>query len=401
MIGKSLWFSLSSGHWRWLRTTSTKLNYVTVKRSKPSEGSVNRPRRRRCRTNWAWSTSGRTAYQAEHAYREAARIHEGYGNRVAAAQSWGQLAQVMQRAGRLDDAEAWYVKALKALQAEGDRSSAATLLNNIAGLLVDRPGRLGDARTYAEHALAIKKTLDPAASQIWTTYGILAEIAGKEGNLEAARGYRSEARASYAAAPVSQEPLRSHGALIKGVVAAVVDPSKRPALEEAMAGMVERGWTKLVEVLRRILDGERDEDVLCERLDREDSIIVGAVLRGIADPESLKEIPSAEPAGDDAPAADLAQRLQKHLPLIEAIVIAVDQPELRSQLDPVLQQREQHGWNNLVASLRRILDGERSADALVDALDEEDTLIVGTILAGIENPEALRALVDPSSQLEA
>jgi hypothetical protein len=74
---------------------------------------------------------------------------------------------------------------------------------------------------------------------------------------------------------------------------------------------------------------------------------------------------------------------------------------LRSQLDPVLQQREQHGWNNLVASLRRILDGERSADALVDALDEEDTLIVGTILAGIENPEALRALVDPSSQLEA
>ena len=97
----------------------------------------------------------------------------------------------------------------------------------------------------------------------------------------------------------------------------------------------------------------------------------------------------------------MAQRLQKHLPLIEAIVIAVDQPELRSQLDPVLQQREQHGWNNLVASLRRILDGERSADALVDALDEEDTLIVGTILAGIENPEALRALVDPSSQLEA
>jgi tetratricopeptide (TPR) repeat protein len=338
--------------------------------------------------------------EAEHAHREAARIHEGYGNRVAAAQTWGQLAQVMQRAGRLDDAEAWYVKALKALQAEGDRSSAATLLNNIAGLLVDRPGRLGDARTYAEQALAIKKTLDPAASQIWKTYGILAEMAGKEGNLEAARGYRSEARASYSAAPVSQETLRRRGALITSVAAAVADPSQRSALEAALTGTVERGWTNLVEALRHILDGERDEDVLCEPLDGEDSHIVMGVLRGITDPEYLKEIPSTEPAGDDGQAADLSQRLQKHLPLIGAVAAAINQPELRSQLDPVLRQMEQHGWSNLVASVRRILDGERSADALLDGLDEEDALIVGTILAGIENPDTLRDLLDPSQSAQ-
>jgi hypothetical protein len=105
-------------------------------------------------------------------------------------------------------------------------------------LLLNRPGRLGDARAYAEQALTIDKSLDPAAAEIWKTYDLLAKIAGEERNLEAARGYRREARASYAATPASQETPRRRGDLINVVAAAVVDPSKRPALEQAMAGMV-------------------------------------------------------------------------------------------------------------------------------------------------------------------
>jgi hypothetical protein len=131
-------------------------------------------------------------------------------------------------------------------------------------------------------------------------------------------------------------------------------------------------------------------------LDGEDSVIVQSVLRGIADPASLKAIPTSEPVGDDAQATDLAQRLEKHLPLIRAVVAAVGEPELRPQLDPMLQQMEQHGWSNLVASIRRILDGERTADALLGGLDEEDALVISAILAGLENPEALGSLLDPS-----
>jgi tetratricopeptide (TPR) repeat protein len=334
--------------------------------------------------------------EAEHAYRESARICEGDDDRVAAAGSWGQLAQVMQLAGRPDDAEAWYVKAIKATQAEGDRANEALFLSNLAGLLSDGPGRLGDARSYAEEALVIKKTLDPAAAEIWKTYQILAEIAGKEGNLEAARGYRHEGRASYAVAPVGQETLRRDGDLIRAVVAAVVDPSQRPVLEEAIAGVPEGGRTRLVASLRRILDSERGEDALCEPLDGEDAVIVQAVLRGIADPESLKAIPSAGPAAENAQAADVALRLEKHLPLVRAVVAAINQPELRPQLDAILQQMEQHGWSNLVASIRRILNGEGSADALVGGLDEEDTLIISVILAALEKPDALHDLLDPS-----
>jgi hypothetical protein len=63
-----------------------------------------------------------------------------------------------------------------------------------------------------------------------------------------------------------------------------------------------------------------------------------------------------------------------------------------------LQQMEQHGWGNIVACVRRIFDGERSPDTLVGGLDEEDTLIIGAILTGLENPEVLNALLGPSRQ---
>jgi len=191
--------------------------------------------------------------EAEKAYRESARFKERHGARVGAARSWGQLAQVLERAGRLDEAEAWYMKAVGALQAEGTEAEQCVVLNNLADLLKDRPGRLSDARAHAEQALAIKKTLDPAATEIWKTYGILAQIVGKAGDDNTARGYRREARASYAAAPVGEETLRRRGVFVKGVVAAVFDVSMRSALDEVLAKMAQGGWTKLVEALRSIL----------------------------------------------------------------------------------------------------------------------------------------------------
>jgi tetratricopeptide (TPR) repeat protein len=405
---------LGGGDPRGVAVTLGQLGYLALREGNPGEGES--PYRQALQTFSAlgepateatvWHQLGvvfqRTNRlpEAENAYRESARIKVDTGDLTGAADTWGQIAIVMKLAGKPDDAEAWYLKALGGKRASGDRLSEAGTLHNLAVMLKDRLGRLGDARAYAEQALAIEKTADAAAAEIWRTDDLLAEIAGKEGNFEAARGYSREARTSYAAAPVGQETLRRHGALVKGVVTTVADPAKRPALEQAMAGMFERGWTRLVEALCHVLDGERDEDALCEPLDREDSMIVQSVLRGIADAESLNDIPSSERAEEDAQATDRAERLEKHLPLVRAVVAAVNQPELRPQLDPVLQQMEQNGWSNLVACIRRILDGERSADAALGGLDEEDALIVGTILAGIENPDALRDLLDrsPSAQ---
>ena len=49
-----------------------------------------------------------------------------------------------------------------------------------------------------------------------------------------------------------------------------------------------RGWQNLIAAIQQILNGQRDEDILCEGLDMGDSQIMIAILRGISDPETLK-----------------------------------------------------------------------------------------------------------------
>jgi hypothetical protein len=45
-----------------------------------------------------------------------------------------------------------------------------------------------------------------------------------------------------------------------------------------------------VAAIRRVLAGERDVDALCADLDRRDSMIVEAILQGLADPSALADL---------------------------------------------------------------------------------------------------------------
>ncbi len=54
--------------------------------------------------------------------------------------------------------------------------------------------------------------------------------------------------------------------------------------------LLERGRTNLAGAVRRILDGERDEDALCTSLDFEDWLIVATILRAIADPAAPADL---------------------------------------------------------------------------------------------------------------
>ena len=55
----------------------------------------------------------------------------------------------------------------------------------------------------------------------------------------------------------------------------------------------------------------------------------------------------------------------------------------------------------LVAAIRRVLDGERDADALCEALGQEDALIVQVILRCLENPETLRNVLGGQAEDDA
>ncbi len=77
-----------------------------------------------------------------------------------------------------------------------------------------------------------------------------------------------------------QYPLQQHEDLIAGTVAAVDNAEVRQQLEAYME-QVYKSWINLVPAIRAILDGERNEEVLCEPLDYQDAAIVSAILRVI------------------------------------------------------------------------------------------------------------------------
>ncbi|MEZ5672004.1 MAG: tetratricopeptide repeat protein [Thiotrichaceae bacterium] len=213
--------------------------------------------------------------EAEKAYREAARIREAQGQLQSAAQTWNNLAMVTKNMGKWTEAERWYRKAVAGLKTAGDSKSYAEGLNNLANLLQQNPAHLSDARDLAEQALAIKKTLDPAATEIWKSYGLLAEIAEKQGDSKAASAYRRlsrEAKLNYAG---TQYELEQYRDLILAVI--------RGENVETELQRYGEGWENLKTAIRQILAGERDAETLCEPLNFGEAPIVLAILAGLAE----------------------------------------------------------------------------------------------------------------------
>lgn len=228
--------------------------------------------------------------EAERHYREAARIREGLGDLASAAQTWNQLAAVNMLAGKPGAAETWYQKAIEGGRKVGHVLGLAKRLSNLSNLLHSQPGRLAEARQLAEEGLAIAKTLDPGAAEIWKRYLILAEIADQEGQSHQAREYRRLAREAKRNFAGTRHELRQQAPIILATVLATQDLEQRQALDQLLPTLEQNGWINLVAALRRLLSGERDADALCEGLDLQDSMIVEAILAGIADPASLDDL---------------------------------------------------------------------------------------------------------------
>ncbi|MDQ1363150.1 MAG: hypothetical protein QG652_1011 [Pseudomonadota bacterium] len=82
------------------------------------------------------------------------------------------------------------------------------------------------------------------------------------------------------------------------------------------------------------------------------------------------------------------QIIQVHAQLIVAVVQSLHDKSLLPQLQEALKVSEENGWKNLVAAIRKIMNGSRDA-SLLNGLDEEDGIIVDAILRGIQNPSTL------------
>lgn len=86
--------------------------------------------------------------------------------------------------------------------------------------------------------------------------------------------------------------------------------------------------------------------------------------------------------------AKAQQIIEAHTGLIHRVVMGCQNRQRVPDLDDILKQAEQNGWLQLVNAIRRILAGTRDA-AVLNGLDEEDSVIVQSILRGLQNPDTL------------
>ena len=88
--------------------------------------------------------------------------------------------------------------------------------------------------------------------------------------------------------------LKEHAPLILGVVLAANNSEVKDQIEPGLVQMEAKGLGGLVDAIRRIWSGQRDPMTLCRGLDEEDSMIIQAILQGLADPDSLKPLIEAQ-----------------------------------------------------------------------------------------------------------
>jgi len=91
------------------------------------------------------------------------------------------------------------------------------------------------------------------------------------------------------------------------------------------------------------------------------------------------------------------QIVDAHMGLIHRVVVACQNRDAVPDLDQLLREAEHNGWTALVSAIRRILTGSRDT-ALLAPLDEEDRVIVNSILRGLQDPSTLP---DPTKGFDA
>lgn len=251
----------------------------------------------------AWYQLGMTAQEqkaweeAEQYYRNSLEIMELLGDERGVAETCSQLATVVEEAGRPGEAEGWYKRALDLDQRvyPGSLSHAAHL-NNLADLLTREvqakrlpTARLGEARGYAEQALAIKEKLDASAA-IWATFGILAAIADLVGQAEVAQRYARRERESFAGFAGNRSFIdQRFGPLIAAIAAAARgDLYAQEQVQAALPKLEARGW-RVAEASQRIWAGERDWHALTESLDRRSALLVQRVLDRLTKADETQE----------------------------------------------------------------------------------------------------------------
>ena len=159
--------------------------------------------------------------------------------------------------------------------------------------------------------------------------------------------------------PDLKEQIRqSHAGLIHRVVMHCNNPGSVPDLEQVLQQAEQNDWKQLVATIRNIMTGNRDESLL-QGLDKEDSIIIDAILKGLQDPTTR---PALETDIDSTMAA----------PGIAGLVHAARNGNVQALqiISTMAKQMLAAGGDMGILSgrIRPLIEGERDTDKLTEKL---------------------------------
>lgn len=258
--------------------------------------------------------------EAEQRYREALTKFQRLNEPAEEAVFWHNLGTVYQKAEQWDAAEHHYREAARIYESQGNLASAATTWGQLA-LVNAHTGKLIEAEAWYRKAIEAAKAAEDKLG--------LSKILNNLANL------------------LQNQPNRL--------------PEARQMAEEALA-------------MRQTLDPDAAQiwniyGILAEIADKQQDTIKAKEYRRL---------------GREAKAAFAGTKyeLQKHEAFITAVVAAVDDAEVRQQVETATEEAMKNG-NKLAFAIRRFLEGERDVDVLCESLDLGESMVMYTILRGV------------------
>lgn len=168
----------------------------------------------------------------------------------------------------------------------------------------------------------------------------------------------------------SEQILQTHAGLIISVVQSMQNPELLPQLEHVLKLSEQNGWGSLVNAIRKIMHGNRDEGLL-QGLDDEDQIIAEAILKGIQDPSTL---PDPKQNSDATMAAPMLAKMINEASRGDHNAVIM--------LGGMAEQMSAAGGDmaNLGAVVKDMIDGERSIDKLCDRMGPQGESLITQII---------------------
>ena len=170
----------------------------------------------------------------------------------------------------------------------------------------------------------------------------------------------------------AEQILQTHASLVVAVVQTIRNPELKPQLDMVLQQSAQNGWQSLVNIINKIVAGNRDQAML-NGLDEEDGVIVDSILRGLQDPATLPAVP--EQTGDASKAGPMFAQLINEARRGDHNAL--------SMLGTMAEQMSKAGGDmaSLSAVIKNMIDGERDVDKLCTRMGAQGESLITQILS--------------------